>query len=265
MANELKATVVNMKSLSQDIDDPVVIGAGDANGRSLRVIFTQEAAAQFTPSTKVYLSWYHQEKKIKGYNIFTEIKDEDDEDFPPTWEIHYPQSMLWEGNVLACIQLVDEVSISTSTNFMIHILSNPNEGADYLASDDYSDFKKMIIRISCLEKQMKDQMESQKIEFEDMQLEFQRVYLFAATANENAERAKEIAENALEVTTTYADSIENIREIAQEANEKAENAENIAEEAKEIASQAVDYTEQIEAALAEAKEYTDDSLTIYEF
>jgi hypothetical protein len=84
MAQELKATVVNMKHLSQDISDPIVNGGGDANGRTLRVIFTQEAAAQFTPNTKVYLSWMHQEKKIKGYNIFTEIKNEDDEDFPPT-------------------------------------------------------------------------------------------------------------------------------------------------------------------------------------
>ena len=84
MANELKATVINLKSLSQNIPDPIVVGAGDAAGRKLRIIFTQEAAAQFTPNTKVYLSWLHQEKNIKGYNIFTEIKDDENEDFPPT-------------------------------------------------------------------------------------------------------------------------------------------------------------------------------------
>ena len=84
VANELKATIINMKTLSQDITDPVVVGAGEAAGRALRIIFTQEAAARFTPNTKVYLSWYHQEKNIKGYNVFTEITDEDDEDFPPT-------------------------------------------------------------------------------------------------------------------------------------------------------------------------------------
>lgn len=84
MIDDLKATVINMKHLSQDIDDPVVIGAGDANGRTLRIIFTQEAGAQFSPNTKVYLSWKHQEKNIKGYNVFTEIKNEDEEDFPPT-------------------------------------------------------------------------------------------------------------------------------------------------------------------------------------
>lgn len=84
MANELKATVINMKTLSQDIVDPVVVGAGEASGRALRIIFTQEAAAQFTPETKVYLSWWHQEKNVKGYNVFTEITSDEDEDFPPT-------------------------------------------------------------------------------------------------------------------------------------------------------------------------------------
>ena len=49
MPQELRSFVVNMKSLDQDIADPIVAGAGDANGRSFRVIFTQEAKAQKTP------------------------------------------------------------------------------------------------------------------------------------------------------------------------------------------------------------------------
>lgn len=244
MAQELKATVVNMKHLSQDISDPIVNGGGDANGRTLRVIFTQEAAAQFTPNTKVYLSWMHQEKKIKGYNIFTEIKNEDDEDFPPTWEIHYPKAMLHEGNVLACIQLVDEVSIATSVNFTIHILSDPNDGSDYELSDDYSDFQKMIIRISCLEKQMKDQMESQKIEFEDMQLAFQKIVATAVDAEAIAREAKEKAEEALGVTRGYEDALREIQETVDGLK---------------------DFTDDIERAKQEAKSYTDDALTILEF
>ena len=279
MANELKATVVNMKHLSQNIDDPVVVGAADANGRTLRIIFTQEAAAQFTENTKVYLSWHHQEKDIKGYNIFTEITNEDEEDFPPTWEIHYPQSMLHEGNVLACIQLVDEVSIATSTNFMIHVLSDPNDGSDYELSDDFSDFKKMIIRISCLEKQMKDQMETQKIEFEDMQLEFQQVRKTALDAEQIATEAKEIAEaaneaaaQALTATEEFSstlgelnEQVNNIQEETENAKTMAQEAKTIAEEAKEEASHTKDYTEEIEAAKEEAKTYTDNALTIIEF
>lgn len=56
MPRELIGTVINMKSLSQDIPDPITIGAAEANGRYLKIIFTQEAAAQFASTTQVYLS-----------------------------------------------------------------------------------------------------------------------------------------------------------------------------------------------------------------
>ena len=66
MPQELKAFTVNMKSMDQDIDDPIIAGAGDANGRTFRIIFTQEAAAQFTEYTKVYLSWHHKQADVSG-------------------------------------------------------------------------------------------------------------------------------------------------------------------------------------------------------
>lgn len=150
MANELKATIINMKSLSQDIEDPIIVGAGDAAGRSLRIIFTQEAAAQFTPNTKVYLSWKHQEKNIVGYNVFTEILDEEDEDFPPTWEIFYPRSMLYAGNVVACIEIVDDISIAATTNFTIHVLEDPNDGSVFTATDDFTEFQNAVTQLSAL-------------------------------------------------------------------------------------------------------------------
>lgn len=150
MTNELKATVINMKSLSQDIEDPIIVGAGDAAGRSLRIIFTQEAAAQFTPNTKVYLSWKHQEKNIVGYNVFTEILDEEDEDFPPTWEIFYPRSMLYAGNVVACIEIVDDISIAATTNFTIHVLEDPNDGSVFTATDDFTEFQNAVTQLSAL-------------------------------------------------------------------------------------------------------------------
>jgi methyl-accepting chemotaxis protein len=152
--------------------------------------------------------------------------------------------MLHEGNVLACIQLVDEVSIATSVNFTIHILSDPNDGSDYELSDDYSDFQKMIIRISCLEKQMKDQMESQKIEFEDMQLAFQKIVATAVDAEAIAREAKEKAEEALGVTRGYEDALREIQETVDGLK---------------------DFTDDIERAKQEAKSYTDDALTILEF
>ena len=85
MTQELKTFTVNMKSLDQDIPDPVVAGAGDANGRTFRIIFTQEAAEQFTPDTKVYLKWYHKQKKTKGYNVFTRVSKDEDCFNPPVW------------------------------------------------------------------------------------------------------------------------------------------------------------------------------------
>ena len=192
MATELKATVINMKTLSQDIPDPIVVGAADVEGRSLRIIFTQEAAAQFTEGTKVYLSWWHQEKNIKGYNVFTEITNDEEENFPPTWEIHYPKSMLYDGHVLACIEIVDDVSIATSVNFIIHVLIDPNDGSDFIASSDYSEFQKAIIQLASVEDQARAQLDAQEAEFENMRE-------IVISSQDTAVEAKEIAENALEV------------------------------------------------------------------
>lgn len=224
MPNELKATVINMKTLDQNIVDPVIVGAGDANGRTLRVIFTQEAAAQMAPDTKVYLSWQHQENQIKGYNVFTEITDEDDEDFPPTWEIHYPQSMLRKGNVLACIQLVDSVSIATSVNFTIHVLSDPNAGETYTDSDDYSEFKTAVITLNCLADQARDQLTAQKIEFEDMQLAFMNVQKVAADTHDVSEKAQEIAERSLTTAQEALNTIIGLSDMATEARDAATKA-----------------------------------------
>ena len=53
--------------------------------------------------------------------------------------------MLYEGNVLACIQIVDEVSISTSVNFTIHVLIDPNDGSNFEETDDFTEFQKGIL------------------------------------------------------------------------------------------------------------------------
>lgn len=200
MFRELKPTVINMKYLSQEIEEPIIINSADANGRSLRIIFTQEARAQFSPNTKVYLSWWHQEKNIKGYNVFTEITNIDDIDFPPTWEIYYPQSMLWEGHVTANIQLVDEVSIAVSTNFVIHVLKDFNDDDSYNASDDYSEFKQAVITLISLSDQMEEQLKEDKAAFDEIIEEFDRMKQTVATEESVAE-IREIAETALSTTT----------------------------------------------------------------
>lgn len=251
MANELKATVINMKSLSQNITDPVVVGAGDAAGRALRIIFTQEAAAQFTPETKVYLSWWHQEKNIKGYNVFTEITDEEDEDFPPTWEIHYPKSMLYEGNVLACIQIVDGVSIATSVNFTIHVLIDPNDGSGFVASDDYSEFQRAVIQLASVETQARRQLMNQKIEFEDMQLAFMDIRRIV-TDNENiANEAKQISENALGIANEALETIEDFTTLARQLQEQTQGFDSRISEAENVANRALDKTDQIAVNVAD--------------
>lgn len=167
MSQELRAFTVNLKSMDQDIPDPIVAGAGDANGRTFRVIFDQEAEAQLTPETKIYLSWFHKQKKIKGYNVFTQVNED-----PVIWEIKWPQTMLHEGDVLCCIEMVDSVSIVQSTTFLVHVLTDPNDGSSFVVSDDFSEFQNAVIQLNCIADQMKDQMLQQKLEFEDMTLQF---------------------------------------------------------------------------------------------
>ena len=212
MAIELKATIINMKTLTQDIDDPIVVGSGDANGSVLRIIFTQEAAAQFTENTKVYLSWLHREKNIKGYNVFTKIIDQNNENFPPTWEIHYPHSMLYEGNVLACIQIVDEISIATSKNFVIHVLINPNDGTDFVNTNDFSEFQQAVIELATLKDEIESQSTQQKTDFENMQLIFEEMQSNFSNIQELAEEAKQISENSLTLVNETIETISNLRQ-----------------------------------------------------
>lgn len=184
MSQELRAFTVNLKSMDQDIPDPIVAGAGDADGRTFRVIFDQEAAAQLTPETKIYLSWFHKQKKIKGYNVFTQTNDD-----PVIWEIKWPQTMLHEGDVLCCIEMVDSVSIVQSTTFLVHVLTDLNDGSNFVVSDDFSEFQNAIIQLNCIADQMKDQMLQQKLEFEDMTLQFGEIKKKAEAAYLNSTEA----------------------------------------------------------------------------
>lgn len=192
MATELKDFVVNLKSLSQDIEDPIIQGGGDANGRALRVVFSQEAADMLTPYTKVYLYWNHQQLKTYGVNVFTKVSKDDQCCLSPViWEIHWPKAMLHEGDVLCCIKLVDDVSISPSNNFLVHVLQDPNDGSSFVVGDDYSIFDKCILEMNAATEKAREQLEQQKKEFNDMRAEFDSV-------RERADKAYEMAEKALE-------------------------------------------------------------------
>lgn len=194
MPQELRSFVVNMKSLDQDIADPIVAGAGDANGRSFRVIFTQEAKAQMTLDTKVYLKWKHLQYDVRGYNVFNHICD-----CPETWEIHWPQAMLHEGDVLCRIELVDSISIAPSVNFTVHVLSDPDDGSKFVLSDDYSEFQAAVIDLNSLSDKMREQMEEQAKEFEDMKNQFEELSDKVDEALDKANEALDKVENIMQV------------------------------------------------------------------
>lgn len=193
MPLELKAFTVNMKSLDQDIDDPIIAGAGDANGRTFRIIFTQEAAAQFTEYSKVYLSWRHKQERVEGLNVFTKVCDD-----PLVWEIHWPQAMLHEGDVLCCIKLVDDISIVQSTNFIVHVLSDPTSGENFVTSDDYSIFKTAVIQMNYISQKMVNQMEDQEKEFSSWRDEFSGMKDQINEATDKANQAYDLAKDALD-------------------------------------------------------------------
>lgn len=181
MGQELKAVTVNLKSLDQDIQDPIVAGGADANGRTFRIIFDQEAAAQCVADTKVYLSWRHVQLNIKGYNVFTKTHED-----PIVWEIKWPQAMLHEGDVLCCVELVDSVSIASSTDFLVHVLSDPNDGSAFVVSDDFSAFQNAVIHLTSIGDKMEKQMEEQRKEFKEWTKETEKIKKVAADAYDKA-------------------------------------------------------------------------------
>lgn len=211
MSNELRVFTVNLKSMDQDISDPIVASAGDANGRTLRVIFDEEAAAQMTDETQVYLSWVHKQLKIKGYNVFTKVKDD-----PITWEIKYPKALLHKGDVLACIEIVDSVSVTASTNFIIHVLEDPNDGSSYVVSDDYSVFQEAVIQMNCLGEQAQKQLRQMRIEFEDMMLQASRYDETVKEIKEQSDKSYEMAQKAIEKSETIV-SKEDLQKAIAEA------------------------------------------------
>lgn len=115
--------------------------------------------------------------------------------------------MLYEGNVLACIQIVDRVSIATSTNFTIHILIDSNDGLSFIASDDYTEFQKAVIQLTSVETQARKQLADQKLEFENMQLAFIDIRRITIENQNIVEEAKQIAENALGTATEALETI----------------------------------------------------------
>ena len=201
MSQELKTFTIDLKSLDQTIDSPILAGAGDVNGYVLRVVFTQKAGCQLTPGSKVYLNWMHQEQKIKGYNVLTKVAD-----CPATFEIHWPKAMLREGTVLCRLEVVDDISISPSTNFSVHVLQNPTDGSDFVVTDDFSDFQQAVIDLTTIRDEMLSELEYQKKLFDNLAPDVEGVKADAAEALEKATKAEADSTEALEKVNEIIDA-----------------------------------------------------------
>lgn len=196
---DLRTFVVNMKSLNQDIEDPIIQGGGDANGMTFRIIFTQEAQDMFTPETKVYLKWKHLGLNVRGYNIFTHIQGDGSCCFEsPIWEIKWPHNMLHEGDVLCCVDIVDDISISPSNNFIVHVLADPDDGSKFVVSDDYTVFQNAVIDMNSAVGKAEQQLEEQKAEFDTMRTEFDTIKEDISQAAQKADEAYNMAQDALQ-------------------------------------------------------------------
>lgn len=213
---KLKDIVINMKSLSQDIVDPIVVGADDANGRTITVVFTQQAAEQFDDDTKVYLKWHHNEKDINGYNVFTHLKK-----YAPTWQIFLPRAMLYEGTVLCTIELVDDVSIAPSQSFFIKVVSDPFDSGEFEITDDFSIFQKAAILMNTTESKVNginDLVENIQDDVSEVKKVVEDAEKTSEEALDIAKKAKETVgdidyEKVMKEATAYTDESLMIREF----------------------------------------------------
>lgn len=147
----LRPNVIVLKSLDQDISDPIIAGAGEAGGNKLIVVFTQEAAARFTPETKVYLNWRHQDlDNVCGFDMFQEQETEEGISVKCgtphcIWSIGWPRNMKHEGTVEASIVLLDAVSKDETVHFNINVLSDLNGSEGQMDEEEFSIFEQALL------------------------------------------------------------------------------------------------------------------------
>lgn len=79
------------------------------------------------------------------------------------------------GKVLARIELVDNISITPSTNFTIQVLKNPNDDSRFDDKDDYSIFSQAVLELNSTNEAMKQQMKEQQKAFEKMLEDFENL------------------------------------------------------------------------------------------
>ena len=187
--DQLRKNVINLKSLDQEINDPIIAGAGESGGPQLFVILTQEAAARFTPTTKLYLSWKHLElDNVVGYNMFTQVSEK-----PNTWAISWPPQMKHEGTVEACLEIVDAISIDQSRHFNIEVLSDLQQDNKF-AEEGYDVFHQSLLEMA----QTNDETRELLQEVTDLQNEAASLYEEMLKSQETTQERVQTVEDKMD-------------------------------------------------------------------
>jgi len=121
--------------------------------------------------------------------------------------------MLYCGDVLACIELVDDVSIAASNNFMIHVLEDPNDGSTFVVSDDFSEFKNAVIALN-------NTADRITAEFEDMKAQHQYVLQTVESFEDDIE---DLRQQLAEIQTQVDESLRVRMDAAEENIEDLDN------------------------------------------
>ena len=189
--DQIKYVTFKIKCLQQKLR-PIVVGAG-ATRPYIYVNFVEEAHAQFTKDTIVYLSWIHEGTKVKGYNAFTAVSRK-----PNVWKILLPASLLkHEGTVLARLELVDSKSIAASRTFEINVLYNPNQDETFTDSDDYGIFQDAILELTDKINQTSDLLKDTQNTVDDLNDLFNKIQEFYDKILEEKEEQDRKIDSAL--------------------------------------------------------------------
>lgn len=83
--------------------------------------------------------------------------------------------MLAEGDVTCTIELVDDISIVSSNNFIVHVLKNPHDGDGFIPSDDYTIFQEAVIALNRTMKDAQHMMRRMRDEFSNFERQIDNI------------------------------------------------------------------------------------------
>lgn len=94
--------------------------------------------------------------------------------------------MLREGDVDCVIELVDDISIYSTNNFIVHVLKSPHDGEHFIPEDDFTVFQEAIIALNKTIKDAKHMMRRMREQFSHFETEIDNISDIASGAKEKA-------------------------------------------------------------------------------